>query len=322
MNILVGKTFGIGNAVCAIPMIRALRHRFQDARIDVLIGTGPDDVGAREIFKLVQNEGLINCIFYDQVRGSQKVKFDVAIMSTPFDGRWKNGEHFDADRVMDCRPRPDPSTTGFSSWKKHEVEYQMDNAYELGYSGDIPAISLNKTLLVERDGLIVPDIDPTLPHMSAKRTLYVGLGYKRDAAKLWAVKHWGNENYAQLIALLLSKDRDLCVVASGNMQDFVESIMPISRALNTPRFVGYAMANVSASISVVNSCDMYIGNDTGMAHVAAGCGKPTGVIFKMENASTKSRPWCDRFEIIEGTNREVSVAEMADMYGRLRDKTN
>jgi hypothetical protein len=109
--------------------------------VDVLVGSTPDDVGALEVF--IDLKAYANCIrhiWVDRV-GFEAPVYDLAIMSIPFDGRWRNGVDFQAKEVLDGRTRPDPSTTGLSSWKKHEVMYQLENAFYLGYKGPIPDCS-------------------------------------------------------------------------------------------------------------------------------------------------------------------------------------
>lgn len=289
MNILVGKTFGIGNAICAIPMIKAIKSLGHN--VDILIGSHPDDFGSNQVLK-GQGELLIDSAD-DRV-------YDLAIMAMPFDGRWKNNVHYRAKEVWDERPRPDPTTMGFSSWKRHEVEYQMDWARKLGYTGETPDCSF-------------------IPKREANPNLvYVGVGYKKDQAGFWKVKHWGNENFAQLIKMLLDSDPELRVVSTGNTMDMVVAMAPIFKLVGDPRY-SINVTNVQSAFTSVCSSGLYVGNDTGMAHVAASCDRKVAVIFKMENAATKSHPWCRNYRVVEAVNREVSPEEMFAVVQELRN---
>lgn len=51
MKILVGKTFGIGNSVLSIPMIKLLSTL---GSVDVLIGSTIDDFGAFNVFNALK----------------------------------------------------------------------------------------------------------------------------------------------------------------------------------------------------------------------------------------------------------------------------
>ena len=157
MKILICKTFGLGNAVMAVPMVKAIRIANPTAQIDVMVGSTSDDRGSSDVFVHLQKSKIIDKIIWNMDYSG--TRYDVAVCAIPYDGRWTNGTHFLADRTLDCRTRPDPSTTGLVSWKKHEVKYQMENAYLLGYKGDTP----------------------TLEFLSrGNRDFYLGVGYKKD----------------------------------------------------------------------------------------------------------------------------------------------
>lgn len=269
----------------AVPMIRALQYK-PDVQVDVLVGSLPDDFGAYEVLsKVVGHKGKI---FVDR---ALEYDYDVAVMAIPFDGRWKNGRDFRATAVMDERPRPDPSTMGFSSWKKHEIEYQMENARFLGYLGNTPSCRFLDGPRGDED------------------KIYVGLGYKKDSAGFWSVKHWGNENYASLIKIILKRFPEKRVVTTGNSADLACTIGPITRIVNDTRF-SFSLPTLDKSFEIVSSCGMYVGNDTGMMHVAAACGNRVVGLFFMENANVKNSPWCDLNEVISGVHNKIEPSEV------------
>ena len=289
MNILVGKTFGIGNAIYCIPMIKALSTI---GRVDVLVGSTPDDFGAKQVVNELLKSSNEQIVRYVREDFMHHLCYQVAIMSIPYDGRWQNNERYFADRVMDCRPRPDfCKELGFASWKKHEVEYQMENAYELGYSGSIPDCSFLP--VVEKD-----------PHL-----VYVGTGYKRDQAGFWAQKHWGHENFVALIKRMLAEDPKVKIISTGDLHDMAFTLWPIVKEVNDPRFT-VTKPGLLDTFRQIARCSVYVGNDTGMMHVAASTGCKTIGIFKLDNSWTKSRPWCEHAIAIQGYNRDVTVDEV------------
>ncbi len=253
----------------AIPMIRALQY-LPDAIVDVLVGDLPDDFGARQVLsKVVGGQGKL------YVTEALEHHYDVAVMAIPFDGRWRNGIHFNADQVIDGRTRPDPKTTGLVSWQHHEIDYQMDNARQLGYFGDVPSARFMPYM--QRD----PD------------RIYVGVGYKKDASGFWKVKHWGNENYAKLITMILDHDPKIKVVMTGDVADFSLSIAPIKRMVSNQRLIANFSSNIDDAFRTVAGCGTYVGNDTGMMHVASSCGLNVLGLFFMQHAVKKNGPWID-----------------------------
>lgn len=302
MKILVGKTFGIGNAVMAVPMIKALQCK-PDAIVDVLVGNTPDDVGAFQVLsKVVRPPGKIF------VNSALEGDYDVAVMAIPFDGRWRNGIHFKAKTVIDGRTRPDPSTTGLVSWKEHEVRYQMKNARDLGFVGFDPSTSFMP--FGKRD----------------KDRIYVGLGYKKDTAGFWKAKHWGNDNYSRLISEILQKHPEKKIITTGDAADMQLSVGPISRSVSDSRFEFRMSSNLDEAFRTISDCGTYVGNDTGMMHVAAACGLDVVALFFLENSIVKSSPLqvveSQNIEIVDGTkDRNVaSVDNVMKIVGEMLDE--
>jgi hypothetical protein len=296
VRILFGKVFGLGNAVMAVPAIKALHS--MGHQVDVMVGNTRDDVGALDILIALKNHyQCIQRIWVNEIASVEH--YDLAIMSIPFDGRWRNGVNFYAGSVMDGRTRPDPSTIGLVSWKRHEIEYQMDNARQLGFEGEAP------------DCQFMPKF---IPSPSSKK-IYLGLGYKKDAAGFWKVKHWGNENYAALCQKILDRWPEAEIMTTGDMADVQLSILPIRKLLNNhPRF-SYLPSNLPQSMQVINSCHMYVGNDTGMMHVAASLDRKVVAIFMLQNSATKARPWCANYSCVEAFDlhdnpRTITVEEV------------
>lgn len=274
MKVLVGKCFGLGNAICSIAMLKALRSLPEVDQLDVLVGTLPDDGGTTNVFKYLGKSGIIDHMYINSVNNGNHDRYDIAIMSIPFDGRWKNGRDFNAIKVMDTRGRPNHSQVfGFSSWKKHEVEYQMENARELGYNGLIPDCSFG----FECD--------------SRSNKIYLGVGYKKDDAGYFKQKHWGNENYIELVKKLLDADKELEIISTGDILDWNMTLKPIVTSVDNPRFKA-DITNLDDAFKRVSECAIYFGNDTGMMHVAAAAGLDTVGMFFIENTWTKSSPWC------------------------------
>lgn len=293
MRVLVGKTFGLGNMVMCVPMLKALKSLESVSRLDLLIGSTPDDGGAYDVAKYLKNSGVIDNIYFDKVPLSNK--YDVAIMSIPFDGRWRNGHHFVADKVMDGRTRPDPKTCGLVSWKKHEVEYQMDNAYELGYEGPVPDMSFYPM------------------ETFCNGDVYLGVGYKKDTNGFWSQKHWGNENFIKLSKAILEEFEGNCVLSTGDILDWKTSIEPIKRAVGHHLFIG-DITTLDDAFNIMASCSLYVGNDTGMMHVAASMGIPCISVFCIKNSYVKNRPWGVRSNVFDGVLIE-------DTYSAVLEKT-
>lgn len=286
MKILVCKTFGLGNVVMCIPTLKALKSLPHVDELDVLIGSTRDDRGAYDVLRCLLGT-VIDKIYFDSVPDKEH---DLAIMSIPYDGRWLNGVHFNAKRVMDGRTRPDPSTTGLISWKKSEVEYQMDNARELGYYGETPSTEFYHTRYEKYE---------------TKNRVYLGVGYKKDDAGIWKIKHWGNDNFSNFAALLLSKWGGE-IVSTGDILDWKCSLHEIDDNVGNSRF-NANITSLELAFHELSQCKLYIGNDSGMMHVAASMGIQCLSYFGMKLSKNKASPQGDNHFVLESVSPELMV---------------
>lgn len=278
MRILVGKTFGIGNSCLVVPMIKALRQ--MGHWVDVLVGTGPDDVGAVEVFMyFMENHGFSpQCLYTETV--PEGVDHDLAIMAIPFDGRWQNGVHYRATRVMDGRQRPgNVKRLGFDMWTKHEVEYQMENARELGFDEHTPTGGINEVVRTLCDTDLV----------------YLGIGYKRDPGGFGLSKNFGTDRFGRLMHEIRHLRPTTRFVSTGSTADWVEVGAPLQKKWGDLRMSGplytCKAGSVLESINKVRTCAAYLGNDTGMMHVAAALGLRTFGLFAHKDLLVKNPPY-------------------------------
>lgn len=293
MKILVGKTFGIGNCVLSIPMVKALCTL---GEVHVMVGRGPDDYGAIEVFRTLELSAFKPTGFkllLDAPGLSER--YDVAVMAIPFDGRWVNGVHYLADKVLDGRKRPDNvERLGFDMWKQHEVLYQMENAYQLGYSGVIPSTRFF--------GAEPGDDD----------VVYLGIGYKRDPGGFGLSKHFGNEKFADLIRAIRDRRPTARFVSTGGVADLVQVGAPIMKMITDPAvYRCEAGSGLPYAFSSIGRCGSYIGNDTGMMHVAASLEMPTYGLFLSQDLARKNHPWGGPWA---GSSLITGVDEIADYF--------
>lgn len=277
MRVLYGRVFGCGNTVMSIPALKAIASCH--GPVDLLIGGRPEDHGNWSVLaELKANWPWVVGEVYIE-RAPLGNRYDVAVMAIPFDGRWTNGVDFSANEVIDGRPRPpladgSAAPLGFSSWLKHESEYQMDDARWLGYSiGQRPSCAF---LLEPKDG--------------GDGSVYLGLGFKRSSDALWLRKSWGAENFDRFCRALPRTK----FVATGNVTD----LQQVARYITATNFE-FRVETWGGSFRQMAACSAYFGNDTGMMHVAASLNRPTFGLYAFENLDVKNHPLCDRYRFVQ-----------------------
>lgn len=310
-KVLFGRVFGIGNAVMAIPAIKHYRDT-PGYDVTVVVGTTKDDTGALEVLRMLEGIRVLTDreLFIESLSGWEPRDgrptvrpphmFDDGILSIPYDGRWNNVFNVICERVWDGRTRPDPATTGFVSWMKHEAEYQLDIAEHL--TGR-PAIR---------------PIDSSFygGAADASPVVYFGIGYKKDRDGFWKKKHWGDENFLGLARMILENHPGREIIVTGDTEDMRGTGRLLAGLGNR---VKVSMPGLVQSIGLLAGCDSYIGNDTGMMHVAASMGKAVVSVFNFEGTKVKNSPLCERSAVIEGHSEIPSCQMVYNVWKDLLD---
>ncbi len=303
----------------SVPAIRYLRDH-SGHEVDVLVGTTRDDVGAHQVLRGLSGVRLMTD--HELLAGlGRHDRWDIGIGSIPYDGRWDSLLENHCDLVLDCRPRPDPSTFGFSSWRKHEAEYQHEIARDVCHTcecGGYFSRSHNRTRGCDIHGWHGRlDTSFWAGPVSCGDYVYLGVGRKRDVAGFWDRKHWGDENFVVLAERILT-ETGLNVVCTGDTYDVSSTGRVMLHALSRfgARF-SFMGTGLERAFDVVAGCHSYIGNDTGMMHVAASMDKSVVAVFNLEGTLRKNHPLCSRWRVLEGHTVPVSVETVYDAWRSL-----
>lgn len=288
---------GIGDTVCAIPMLKVLRDNYPEAEIVVLAksNAGKDIIESSHInidkvlvFDIYKNLGhSIN--FLLKLR---KYHFDYGISSciTPVKkakmfmkfinpkkwiGLQKKGLFFD---LLDD--------------KYHFVEAYLLSIQEIC---KIPSEKIYPTIFVQDDikDKIQKMIFAYLPdEYKSKKIVGICIGsgdyslknrYLRTG-KVYT-RGWGIEKITKLIKCLESKDVVVCLLGGKAEEPLLRNIQTaVTIKDNIINFVG--KTTMKESIALVSLCNCVIGVDTGLQHVAAAAGTPTISILGPTNPQT------------------------------------
>ena len=108
-------------------------------------------------------------------------------------------------------------------------------------------------------------------------------------------KKWPADRYAELAKVLTAPDGILPngrVLLLGDNND-VATIMPLREALPVSQVIDLVgKLNILQTAACVARADLYIGNDSGLTHLAAAAGLPTLALFG-PGVAWKYRPWGD-----------------------------
>ncbi len=111
----------------------------------------------------------------------------------------------------------------------------------------------------------------------------------------WIGKTWPAENFIDVIQWMTSEEGPMpgarvAVFAAPGEEDQARPVLESIPA--DKRIDGIAKGNPGEVAACLNRCDFYLGNDSGLMHIAAACGVPTVGVFGPSYPHLY-RPWGD-----------------------------
>ena len=277
MNILLIANCRLGDSLVMLPALRSLRRRYPNARI-VLASeqAGQGYVAAQDI---LGGRGLVDAFAPME---SPKWSLLRAWKRLLFCHRMHR-ERWDVGIVM--MPPVPPLTMSlvhrFALYLKWCGVPKIIAPTEIAWSDSLVSEQLMELLSplgVQPAGFELPPTQqavdiPFLP--ASKRLLAVAPGANMP------LKVWGNEHFAAVLRELPS---DVHPVYFGGENERV-LCEGLNREVPGTLFVGHPMAEVEA---MMRRCRCYLGNDTGLMHLAAACGLTCVALF---SGHSKGRCW-------------------------------
>lgn len=288
-RVLVVRLRSIGDTVLSTPSLIALRRFLPDAQIDILLEDWVAPV--LEGFDAVDNVLTVE-------RRSKKSRFEIArkIRRERYDVAFNLHGGTTATffvRVSGARHR-----VGFSHysykflynhvlsssadyWQKdftHSAEQQLAL---LGFAGvpveDRPKSRLNVTEKARKS--IEEKLKSAIRNPQSKIALF-------HPVAAFDTKQWATENFARTAEFLSAKGFKIAAVATKKEREVLENLKKLS---NAPILV-FDDLTLPEITALASRAGIFVGNDSGIAHIAAAVNTPTVVIFGSSNIN-HWRPW-------------------------------
>jgi lipopolysaccharide heptosyltransferase II len=303
MNILLVRLRLIGDVVFTTPLVRALRRRYPDARLTYLVESSAAPV-------LRHNPHLTNLIVVPRRRGVRRIVDDMTVardlrrerfdLAIDLHGgpraawlTWASGATRRVGYAMPGRAwmYTDAITRAPDLSPRHSVENQWDLLLPLGIGRPSPvddpvemAADPDAALRVERrlTSLAIPAAQPIVVlHVSA------GNPFRR----------WPESSFATLISLLVHRDPSRRVIVTSGPSDAsaAQRVTADARRQLGPHagaVLDVGDLDLAELRALTARAAVYIGGDSGPAHIAATTQTPVVELLGPTLAG-RSRPWRD-----------------------------
>jgi heptosyltransferase III len=279
VRIAVVQLMGIGNAILTTPLVAALHSLGHEVTVIADLGRSPLPAFAH--WPLLTH-------VCDRLAPAG-ARFDLAMWCHPIWDSLDTARSLEGTATIFLEPTTRPNEGAWQArFHKHEVEYMLDMARRFGFSGPTPPLRVFHH-----------------PRPVQSRRIAIGIGYLKDG--VWDQKHWGNENFRELCQRL--QENGFHPVLVGDARDWERDGRIIARDGDVESLCGRPLQEI---IDWISGCGAFIGNDTGLMHVAAATGRPVVAIFRTSNP-VKNHPWCERYAIVDGNSCDTRSPMLAMM---------
>lgn len=288
-RVLVVRLRSIGDTVLSTPSLFALRRFLPNAQIDVLLEDWVAPV--LEGSQLVDNVILIGKGSLSRLSTAfelRRNKYDVVInlhggTTSTFLTRFTGARHrVGYGNYQYSSLYTDLLGSSSEYWdqeKTHSAEQQLAL---LGFVG-VPVSDRPRSSLA---------VDPAASQQVNDLLRVHGIDSEKFAlihpSTAFTTKQWAPENYARVAEYLAAASIKRVAVASKAEVETLNTVVEASRVPIIP-FDDLSLPQI---VAMAAKAEIFIGNDSGIAHIAAAVATPTVVIFGSSNRD-HWRPWTD-----------------------------
>ncbi|HEX8370930.1 MAG TPA: glycosyltransferase family 9 protein [Pyrinomonadaceae bacterium] len=300
-RVLVVRLRSIGDTVLATPSLDALRQFLPAARIDILLEDWVAPV--LEGFDAVDNVlSFKKDDFRSRLKTARQIrraKYDVAFnlhggTTATFFVRASGARHrvgYAENQYNFLYNHLLSSAADF--WQREKTHSAEQQLALLGFVG-VPIAEKPKSRLVATEKALNSIAERLAKSQIASRKSQIALLHPVAA---FETKQWATENFAQIADFLHRKGLPIVAVATGKEREVLEKLKQLS-SFPILTFDDLTLPEITA---LASQAQIFVGNDSGIAHIAAAVQAPSVVIFGSSNIH-HWRPWTNApHEIVSET---------------------
>jgi len=306
-KILVIELLQIGDLIVATPTIKALREKYKEAVIDVLILPEMQDV-------LTENEDINRLILYENnfknlVNKIKRESYDLAVILHT--GSFKISLALFISEVkyrIGCTKSGIFYGKGFFLNKKikpnfkiqHKIEDNLDVIRPLGI--EIKNKSQNIFIIKESEKKVKEFLNKN--KIKKFVVIHPGANYRKRGGEK---KEWILERYAELSDKII-ENYSLSVIFTGGIQDrpLINNILRLMKN----KAYDFSGNTIKDFFSIIKVSELVISVDTSASHIAAAFDKPVIVLFG-SRYSNVWYPYTDKKRVISRNSmKEITINDV------------
>ena len=331
-RILVIRRDNIGDLICTTPLLRAIRARYPDGYLAVLVSSYNVDVLAGnpdvdDIFVFLKRQqkshghGLLSTLWqrWRLHRLLRRMKFDFIVLAN---GGWRYAKTLGGKKTIGFRERdnadnqqPDVVVPLINSMALHEVEKlaALGQAIDVPNStGPLKIYPDSEALSRQSNRLAKLGFDPARPtigfHISSRRP------QQRwpEAAFIECIRKLSNGNPKQQFLLFWSPGDEHDPMHPG---DDAKAARIQAACADIPLFP-CPTTQVKELIAAMSLADKVVCSDGGALHVAAALNKPI-VCFFGDSIAAEWHPWGVPYKLLQPASKKVAEIDVNEVLGAI-----
>lgn len=306
MKILISALSGIGDALMFSPALKLLRQNYPEAQIDILSMFK----GVEELYS--ENSDLDSVIHWDFLKSNpissllfllklRRIKYDITINVYP-SNRWpynlisfligakkRLGHDYNHVNLRSLNFLNNYRIREDDLMHNVEENVRLLNLINVKSKSEIPPLQI---ILKEDDKESAKEW-LRMNGISAEKKI---IGFHAGSAlmKNHGNRRWATEKFAELGNMLIGKNNAAILLFGGpDEYDLNESI----NQLMDKKGKVVKVPTLMRSIGLMSKCSIFVVNDSGLMHIAAGLGLPIVTIFAYTNPNYVY-PWATKYTLI------------------------
>lgn len=298
-RVLVVRLRSIGDTVLATPSLHALKRFLPRARIDILLEdwVAPVLDGFADVDRVITIKGRSTAARARVVHELRAARYDVAF-----------NLHGGTTATFLTRASGARQRVGYAEYRYGRLHnHQAPPAHEIWKRDDTHSVE-NQLALLGWTGVPVTDLPPT--HLAVTNAASASVNAKLRAARInedceaytandngkpfallhpaaaFASKQWATENFARVAETLHARGMDCVAIAAPHETEIINVLIEQSRAPIT-MLTSLSLPEVTA---LAARARLFVGNDSGIAHIAAAVNAPSVIIFGSSSVA-RWHPW-------------------------------
>ncbi|MEM2956105.1 MAG: glycosyltransferase family 9 protein [Candidatus Pacearchaeota archaeon] len=305
MKIIIISLAGIGDTLCATPLIAELRKNFPNAVIDVVVMWK----GSKDI--LENNPNLNNVYHYNILKDLTKIikyfklrknKYDISINSYP----QSRIEYRLIASLIKAKKRLSHIYENWCFLDNHLINLKINEDYHSHLiENNLKFLNLlNKKQLLKNHSYQIflnkKDIEfanKIIKLNNLRNKKIIGIHVGSGTTKNLALRRWPIKNYLELITLIL-KDKKNVVLLFGGPEELKDNEY-IRKKINNERVINIKTSNIRESAAIIKHCDYFISIDTSLMHIAAAMKVKHQIVIETPTFNKTVEPYKRRYILIK-----------------------